>query len=244
MNKKTRMKLLLGLLFTFAAAAVDAAGPAHLEPSGVNIKDTAALQRGAKLFVNYCLSCHSANYMRYKRLSEDLGLSEEVVMDNLVFADRKIGDTMAITMSAEDAEDWFGKAPPDLSLVGRSRGADWLYAYMRSFYRDESGGWNNTVLDNAAMPHVLWELQGIQEAVFHEDEHSARVFDRFELAQPGRQSPEEYEHTVRDLVTFLDYLAEPAKMKRAEIGIWVILFLAVLAFLTYLMKAEYWRDVH
>lgn len=241
---KTSMRILVGLWLALAASSTLAAGGGQLEPSGVNINDRAALQRGARLFVNYCLSCHSANYMRYKRLVEDLGLSEETVMDNLVFPDKKIGDTMTVTMTAEDGAAWFGKAPPDLSLIGRSRGADWLYAYLRSFYRDEAGRWNNTILANAAMPHVLWELQGIQEAVFHDDGHGNRAFDHFTLARPGTQDPEAYDDTVRDLVTFLDYLSEPAKMKRRDIGIWVILFLAVLAFLAYLMKAEYWRDVH
>ena len=202
-----------------ASSTLFAASETHLEPSGVNIKDMAALQRGAGLFVNYCLSCHSASYMRYTRLAQDLELSEEVVMENLVFSDAKIGETMEISMQAEDAERWFGKAPPDLSLVGRSRGSDWLYAYMRSFYEDESGEWNNHVLPNVAMPHVLWQLQ---ESL----------------------SPEEYDNTVRDLVTFLDYLGEPAKLQRKNIGVWGILFLAGFAFLTYLLKAEYWRDVH
>jgi len=220
---------------------------AHIEHAGVNIEDVAALQRGAKLFVNYCLSCHGADYMRYNRLSEDLDLSEEVVMDNLVFADAKIGDTMKIAMRDDDAQRWFGKAPPDLSLAGRSRGADWLYAYMRGFYQDDSGGWNNTVLPNAAMPHVLWRLQGIQTPVYHtvtQGGMELRKIDHLELTTPGLLSPEEYDDTVRDLVTYLDYLGEPAKLKRKNIGIWVMLFLAVFAFLAYLLKAEYWRDIH
>ncbi|MFT5138674.1 MAG: ubiquinol-cytochrome c reductase cytochrome c1 subunit [Lysobacterales bacterium] len=208
-----------GILMVLVSTSIMASSENHIEPSGVNINDTAALQRGAGLFVNYCLSCHSASYMRYSRLAQDLDLSEEVVMENLVFSDAKIGDTMEIAMQAEDAERWFSNAPPDLSLVGRSRGPDWLYAYLRSFYEDESGKWNNHVLPNVAMPHVLWQVQ-------------------------ENLSPEEYDNTVRDLVTFLDYLGEPAKLKRKNIGVWVILFLAVFAFLTYLLKAEYWRDVH
>jgi ubiquinol-cytochrome c reductase cytochrome c1 subunit len=238
--------ILAGLAFLLVSTSSFAAGKAHLEPSGVNIKDMASLQRGAGLFVNNCLSCHSASYMRYNRLSEDLGLSEEVVMENLVFADAKIGDTMEIAMSAEDSERWFGKTPPDLSLVGRSRGADWLYAYMRTFYQDENGEWNNLALPNAAMPHVLWKMQGIQTVAGagHDDDHSADGAVQLELTTPGTLSPEEYDNTVRDLVTFLDYLGEPAKLKRKNIGVWVILFLAVFTFLTYLLKAEYWRDVH
>lgn len=248
MNMSKRIKIATMAVLVLTCPALQAAGESgHVEAAGINIEDVAALQRGAKLFVNYCLSCHRADYMRYNRLSEDLDLSEEVVMDNLVFADAKIGETMRIAMRDDDAERWFGKTPPDLSLAGRSRGADWLYAYMRGFYQDESGGWNNTMLPNAAMPHVLWELQGIQAPVYRAVNEGAvelQVIDHLELATPGRLSPEEYDNTVRDLVTFLDYLSEPAKVKRKRIGIWVILFLAVFTFLAYLLKAEYWRDVH
>jgi ubiquinol-cytochrome c reductase cytochrome c1 subunit len=246
MKRINRKTILAGLAFLLASSSSFGAGNTHLEPSGVNIEDMAALQRGAGLFVNYCMSCHSASYMRYNRLSEDLGLSEDVVMENLVFADAKIGDTMEIAMSAEDSERWFGKTPPDLSLIGRSRGADWLYTYMRTFYQDEYGQWNNLTLPNAAMPHVFWQLQGIQTVAGsgHDDDQSTDGAIHLELTTPGTLSPEEYDNTVRDLVTFLDYLGEPAKLKRKNIGVWVILFLAVFAFLAYLLKAEYWRDVH
>ncbi len=248
MKHMSRHSILTGLVSLLASVSIYAAGGAHLEPSGVNIKDMAALQRGAGVFVNYCLSCHSASYMRYNRLSEDLGLSEEVVMENLVFAETKLGNTMEIAMTDEDSERWFGKTPPDLSLVGRSRGPDWLYAYMRSFYQDEKGGWNNLFLPNTAMPHALWELQGIQtikaDGDHAADSHAAGTVIQLELTSAGKLSPEQYDSTVRDLVTFLDYLGEPAKLKRKKIGVWVILFLAVFTFLTYLLKAEYWRDVH
>lgn len=239
--------LAVGMALAPFASLMAAGGEQEMESAGVNISDIAALQRGARVFVNYCLSCHSANYMRYNRLAEDLDLPEELVMQNLVFADAKIGETMRIAMDSEDAKEWFGKAPPDLSLIGRSRGADWLYAYLRSFYRDESGAWNNTVMPNASMPHVLWQLQGVQEPVYTthiEGGVELRVIEYLELASPGILSSEEYTETVRDLVTFLDYLGEPAKMKRKNIGVWVLLFLAVFAFLAYLLKVEYWRDVH
>lgn len=227
----------------FSAVAMAASEGGYIEHSGVNTRDVAAAQRGAKLFVNYCLSCHSAQYMRYNRLAEDLNLSEELVMDNLVFADAKFGDTMEIAMRPADAEDWLGAPPPDLSLAARSRGVDWLYSYMKGFYRDETGGWDNLLLPNAAMPHVLWHLQGIQEPVYH-TVNGEDVIEKLELVEPGEMSPEEYESTVRDLVTFLDYLSEPSKLKRKSVGIWVMVFLAFFAFLTYLLKAEYWRDVH
>lgn len=243
MNKLTRI-LTVSMLFLGVSGGVSAAGEAvHLEHAGVNTRDVAALQRGAKWYVNYCFSCHSAKYMRYNRLSEDLNLSEEVVMENLVFSDAKIGDTMDIAMSPEQATKWLGKEPPDLSLIARSRGVDWLYTYLKSFYQDETGGWNNLILPNASMPHVLWELQGIQKPVYAQH-GGVEVVDHLTLAVDGLQSPEEYEETVRDLVTFLDYVSEPAKLKRKNVGIWVMLFLTVFAALAYALKAEYWRDIH
>ena len=243
MNKKTfSVVFCLATLLSFTAP-VFAAGGGALEHANVNIRDTAAVQRGARLFVNYCLSCHNASFMRYNRLAEDLGLDEEVVMENLVFADAKIGETMEVAMRPEDAEKWLGKAPPNLSLMSRSRGADWLYTYLLTFYQDETGAWNNRVLPNASMPHVMWQLQGIQKPVYASHD-GQDVVDHLVLAKPGLQSPEEYEDTVRDLVTFMEYLGEPAEVKRKNVGIWVLLFLALFAFVAYLLKAEYWRDVH
>jgi ubiquinol-cytochrome c reductase cytochrome c1 subunit len=243
MNTKPFAVLIsLSALLSFAAP-VFAAGGGALMHADVNVRDTAAIQRGARLFVNYCLSCHSASYMRYNRLAEDLGLDEDVVMDNLVFADVKIGETMDIAMQPEDAEAWLGKVPPDLSLHSRSRGADWLYTYLMTFYQDESGSWNNRVLPNASMPHVFWQLQGIQKPVYTSQD-GQDVVDHLVLAEPGLQTPEEYERTVRDLVTFMEYLGEPAKLVRKDVGIWVLLFLAAFALLAYALKAEYWRDVH
>ena len=237
------LALALVALLLVSPLAGAAGGGGNLMHAGVNTRDVAAVQRGAKWFVSYCLSCHSANYMRYNRLSEDLGLTEEQVMGNLVYSDAKIGETMSIAMQPEQSAVWLGKTPPDLSLIARSRGTDWLYTFLKTFYQDESGGWNNLVLPNASMPHVLWQLQGIQRPVMaeHGDGHA---IEGFELVTPGLQSPEEYDATVKDLVTFLDYLAEPAKLKRKSIGIWVMLFLTVFALIAYALKAEYWRDVH
>jgi ubiquinol-cytochrome c reductase cytochrome c1 subunit len=243
--KATTLKIMIAMAAVLAwpGMAGAAGGAAELEPSGINVNDMASLQRGAKMFVNYCLSCHSADYMRYKRLSEDLQLSEEMVMDNLVFADAKIGDRMTIAMDPEDSARWFGKTPPNLTLIARARGADWLYAFLRTFYQDESGRWNNLMLPNAAMPHVLWQLQGIQRPAAGEG-HGGEEPAALELAVPGRLAPAEYDATIRDLVAYLDYMSEPAKLKRKNIGVWVMLFLAVFALLAYLLKAEYWRDVH
>ncbi|MDT8319850.1 MAG: cytochrome c1 [Xanthomonadales bacterium] len=232
---------LVGLLAGVEPAL--AAGGGDLEHARINVRDTAAIQRGAKLFVNYCLPCHSANYMRYNRLSEDLGLDQNMVLQNFVFTDAQIGDRMTVSMRPKDAQAWLGKAPPDLSVTARSRGADWLYTYMKTFYRDGTGSWNNVVLPNASMPHVLWDLQGIQEPVYvaHGEE---QVLDHLKLVEPGLQTPGEYETTVRDLVTFMVYLSEPSQVKRKNIGVWVLLFLVVFAMVAYLLKAEYWRDVH
>jgi len=240
--KKTPVLLIVGF-FISSFTALTLASESHVEHAGVNIRDLAAVQHGAKLFVNYCLSCHSANYMRYHRLSKDLGLSKEMVMKNLVFSDAKIGDPMTIAMDPDQSKKWFGKTPPDLSVIARARSDDWLFTYLKSFYQDETGGWNNLALPNAAMPHVLWRLQGIQKPVYvtHGNE---KVVDHLKLATPGLESPEEYDKTVRDLVSFLDYLSEPSKLRRKSLGIWVMLFLVVFALLAYALKAEYWRDVH
>ncbi len=236
------------LLLPLSSFGVSAFGGAGLEHSGANINDTASLQRGAKWFVNYCMGCHTISYMRYNRLAEDLGLSEEMVMENLVFGDAKFGETMDIAMDEDQAKSWFGKTPPDLSLIGRSRSSDWLYSYLRGFYQDETGGWNNTLLPNASMPNVLWRLQGIQTPVYRQETSESGfthdVIDHFQLTTPGTQSPHEFEETARDIAAFLEYAGEPAKLQRKGIGVWVILFLALFTFIAYLLKVEYWRDVH
>jgi ubiquinol-cytochrome c reductase cytochrome c1 subunit len=247
MKKKTASLIFSLTAMLLAASPVFAAGGGTLESAGINVRDVAAIQRGAKWFVNYCFSCHSASYMRYNRLAEDLGLDEDLVQKNLIFADVKIGETMDIAMRPEDSESWLGKTPPDLSLISRSRGNDWLFTYMKTFYQDESGAWNNLVLPNVSMPHVFWQMQGIQKlsGSGHDDGHgSEQGAGQLVLATTGRMTPEQYEETVRDLVTFLDYLSEPAKLKRKNLGIWVMLFLLLFAGVAYALKVEYWRDVH
>ena len=236
------------LLLPLSTFPVSASGGAGVEHSGANIGDTASLQRGAKWYINYCMGCHSISYMRYNRLAADLELSEDMVMQNLVFSSAKFADTMDIAMDPEQAKSWFGKIPPDLSLIGRSRGADWLYSYLLGFYQDENGDWNNTLLPNASMPHVLWSLQGIQTPVYRQetsaDGFTSEAIDHFELTTAGTQSPHEFEETARDIAAFLDYAGEPAQLKRKGVGVWVILFLVLFTFVAYLLKAEYWRDVH
>lgn len=248
MKKFATYLFFAALLLPVTGFTVSASGGAGVEHSGANIEDTASLQRGAKWYVNYCFGCHALNYQRYNRLAEDLDLSEEMVMQNLVYSNAKFADTMSIAMDPEQAEAWFGKTPPDLSLIGRSRGADWIYSYLRSFYQDESGEWNNMLLPNAAMPNVLWHLQGIQTPVYRQETtasgYTHEVIDHFELSTAGTQSPEEFEETARDIAAFLEYVGEPAKLKRKGVGIWVILFLVLFTFIAYLLKVEYWRDVH
>ncbi len=241
-------KLLLLLIFILGAGPVMASGEGEIiKPSGVDVFDAAARQSGAKWFINYCLSCHSANYMRYNRLAEDFGLSADQVRENFIFDNRRMGSPMTIAMDKEDAELWFGKKPPDLSLIGRSRGADWIYAYLRAFYVDETGSWNNQLLPNLSMPHVLWELQGIRKAVYHvgtdDNGNETREIDHFEMIQPGSMTEEEYDQVARDLATFFEYLGDPAKLKRKAIGWKVMAFLVLLTFFAYLLKAEYWRDI-
>jgi ubiquinol-cytochrome c reductase cytochrome c1 subunit len=208
----------------------------------VDLSDKTSLQNGARIFVNYCLSCHSAAYMRYNRLGKDLGISEELVKENLLFAADKVGDLMKAVMPAQDAKAVFGVVPPDLTVISRSRGPDWVYTYMRSFYRDDKSysGWNNTVFPHVAMPHVLYEWQGHQRAVFDKD----GKFERFELERTGSMKAKDYDSAMRDLTNFLVYLGEPAKLERYRIGAYVIAFLLLLLVFAYLLKKEYWKDVH
>ena len=232
----------LGCLALGANAAGDMAY--EMVPAGNDIGNVASLQRGAKYFVNYCMGCHSAQYVRYNRVAEDLEISEDQLVRNLMFAAEKPFETMQVAMPAEDALRWFGQSPPDLSLIARSRGTDYLYGFLRTFYLDDSKptGVNNLVLAGASMPHVLWELQGWQRKIEETDEAGKSV-TRLELVTPGRLSPAEYDEFVRDLVNFLDYMAEPVQLQRRQLGIWVLLFLLVFGILSYLLKNEIWKDV-
>jgi ubiquinol-cytochrome c reductase cytochrome c1 subunit len=216
-----------------------------LEPANNNVANTASLQRGAKYFVNYCMGCHSAQYVRYNRLGQDLQLSEQQLIDNLMFTGERPFDTMAIAMRPEDSVRWFGISPPDLSLIARSRGTDYIYSFLRGFYAaaDRPTGVNNVILPGTAMPHVLWELQGTQRAVFTTDEHNVEVFEKFELARPGDLSPGEFDEVVRDIVNFLDYISEPIKRQRQQLGTRVIGFLLVFLLIAYMLKKEIWKDV-
>ncbi len=237
-----------GLLLSFTAFA---AGPgAPLQQSGTDISDKASLQRGAQLYMNYCVGCHSLKYLRYSRMAADLGLTEEEVMNNLNLTGAKFGEQIVSSMPAEQAAKWFGQVPPDLTLTARVKlgGPDWIYTYLKSFYLDESRplGWNNTLFPNASMPNVLWEQQGQQRAIYGEPDAATGdpVVESLEIATPGTQSAAEFDQTVRDITAFLEYASEPIAAKRQGLGVWVILFLAFLAFLAWLLKNEYWKDVH
>ncbi|AOU99017.1 cytochrome C [Acidihalobacter yilgarnensis] len=220
----------------------------HLRSVDVDMTDNAALQRGAKYFVNYCLSCHSLSAVRYN-LFERLGLTPEQIRGNLIFTDRKIGETMAVAMRPEDAKRWFGAPPPDLSVIARARGADWLYTYLTTFYLDDTRptGVNNLAFPKVGMPDVIWQLQGLQAAIPlsggpHQNSSDVSI-DHLNLVQPGTMTPVEYEHAAQDLVAFLVYVGEPSKLERQRLGLWVLAFLALLFVVSYFLKKEYWKDV-
>ena len=233
-------KFLLALVLMLPLLAAANEG-VKLDHAPIDPNNQASLQRGAKLFVNYCLNCHSAASMRYNRL-QDIGLTEAQIKANLLFADQKVGDTMTVAMNKADAKAWFGASPPDLSVEARARGADWLYSYLRSFYRDDTRptGWNNLVFDKVAMPHVLWQLQGQQ--ILKEDEATGEHV--LVLDKKGTMSPAEYNQTVADLVNYLVFMAEPFKQHDKKLGLLVLAFLGLLLVLTYYLKKEFWKDIH
>ena len=218
-----------------------------MESANVRADDIASLQRGSRLFFNYCSGCHGLQYLRYSRIAEDLGLSEDDVQANLNFTGAKPGEQVHVALTDADAQKFFGKMPPDLSVIARVRGSDWIYNYLKSFYLDEARpvGWNNTVFPNASMPNPLWEMQGLQHAEYGAaDAGGERPVEKLVLAEPGSQTPEQFDQTVRDITAFLEYAGEPAALKRQSMGVWVVLFLAFFTFLAWLLKKEYWRDVH
>ena len=243
-------RLFIVLLLSVPMVGMASSGGTSMKTADVDVSNTPSLQRGARNFMNYCSGCHSAKYVRFNRLAEDLGLTESQVLDNLMFAAERPFDTIKVAMPADDAKRWFGQTPPDLSLIARSRGTDWLYNFLLSFYEDssKSTGMNNLVLPGASMPHVLWELQGTQRVVHRIEKDAAgnehEVFDHFELASAGKLSAEEYDAFVLDTVNFLEYIGEPVKLERVSLGIWVMFFLLVFFLLAYALKKEYWKDVH
>lgn len=246
---KTALRILVASL-SLTAASVFASGGAnvHLDNAPINLKDTASLQRGAKTFINYCLNCHNAQFMRYSHLTQ-IGLTELQIKENLLFTTDKIGDTMVSALDPVDAKDWFGGVPPDLTLSARVRGSDWLYTYLRSFYRDDTtpSGWNNTVFQNVAMPHVLHDLQGTQTMgkVGEQRGHDGKMEPIMKLGidRAGTMSTAEYDRYVADLVNYMSYMAEPARGQRTQLGVLALFFLVIAFFITLWLKHEYWKDV-
>lgn len=237
--------VLAGLLLSGSALA---AGGGALQQAGNDLGDQASLQRGAALYMNYCSGCHSLKYVRYSRIARDLGLTEDQVQASLNFTGAKVGEQVHAAMAPADAQEWFGQAPPDLTLVSRVRGSDWIYTYLKSFYLDDERplGWNNTLFPNASMPNPLWMMQGLQRAEYGAADQATgeRPVERLVVEAPGTVAPEAYDQAVRDITNFLEYVGEPAALQRQGLGVWVILFLAFFTFLAWLLKQEYWRDVH
>ncbi|MGH1541077.1 MAG: cytochrome c1 [Arenicella sp.] len=264
------MKKLLAIILIVASPLTFAAGGhnENLDSVYIDMGDQASLQNGAKLFVNYCLSCHSAAYMRYERVATDLDIPLQRLKDNLMFTTEKPGDLMQTSMSSKDAKKWFGVTPPDLTLVARVRSPEWIYTYLRSFYLDEKSpsGWNNSLFENVAMPHVMYELQGAPKLMSlpgegdhddssekHGDAHAAETVDEstysaggavFDMSKRGKLSNAEFDSSMRDLTNFLVYMGEPAQMSRKKIGVYTLIFLLIFLLLAMVLKKEYWRDVH
>jgi ubiquinol-cytochrome c reductase cytochrome c1 subunit len=249
------IKKLIGAvaLMLTCTTAFAAEGGFPLDKAPYRVNDMSSLQNGAKLFVNYCLNCHSASFMRYNRL-RDIGLTEQQIKDNLLFGDVKVGDTMKSAIDPRQAKEWFGANPPDLTVISRSRsghggtGADYIYTYLRTYYRDntKATGWNNLAFPNVGMPHALWELQGQREPVFESRNvhgHETPVFTGWKQVTPGTLTPLQYDQAVGDLVGYLQWMGEPEQNTRVRVGVWVLLFLGVLTIFTWRLNAAFWKDV-
>jgi ubiquinol-cytochrome c reductase cytochrome c1 subunit len=252
---KNLKKFALGLMMALGlvAGAQASGGGIAWDKAPNRTNDLGALQHGAKLFANYCLNCHSAAYMRINRL-KDIGLTEQQIKDNLMFTSDKIGDTMKAAIDPKQAKEWFGANPPDLTVIARAKaghggtGPDYLYTYLRTYYRDDMRptGWNNLVFPNVGMPHALWELQGERKPIFEEIEehgHKVHVFKGWEQVKPGLMTPAQYDDAVADLVSYMQWMAEPAQNTRVRIGVWVLLFLSVFTLIAWRLNAAYWKDV-
>lgn len=248
-------KLIVALVATLGlmAGAQASEGGMVWDKAPNKTNDLGALQHGAKLFVNYCLNCHSAAFMRFNRL-QDIGLTEKQIKENLLFPTDKVGETMKAAIDPRQAKDWFGANPPDLTVIARSRagaggsGPDYLYTYLRTYYRDETKatGWNNLAFPNVAMPHVLWELQGERKPVYEEMEehgHKVAVFKGWQQVKPGLMSPLQYDEAIGDLVGYLQWMGEPAQNNRVRIGVWVLMFLLILTFAAWRLNASFWKNV-
>ena len=229
-------RIIILILLLIQSSFIFASEEIHLEKAPIDLSDQPSLQKGARTFINYCLNCHSAKYMRYNKLL-DIGLSKKDIKENLLFTGKKIGDPMEISMPVAESKKWFGATPPDLSVVARSRGPDWIYSYMKGFYRDSSReiGWNNIVYANSAMPHILWELEGEQEL----DKNTGEL----SLIKAGKLNQKEYDAVIVDLTNYITYMSEPGQLKRKKMGFYVVGFLLLLLVLTVKLKKEFWKDI-
>jgi ubiquinol-cytochrome c reductase cytochrome c1 subunit len=250
MARRFPLLSLAALLLAVPGLAAAAAPGIPLQYADINLRDQASLQRGARLYVNYCLGCHSLQYVRYNQLAEGLGLTDELVAEHLRFTGDSPHDQMRIAMPAEDAGNWFGMAPPDLTLVARARSVNWVYTFLKSFYVDPASpttGANNKVLEGTAMPYVLWDLQGLQAPVYRQGQGDGasgqQSFEGFELVAPGQLTPAEFDRAALDITAFLSWTAEPMQLQRQRLGMWVLLFLFFLFALSYLLYKEIWKDV-
>ena len=229
-------KIIIFILLLIQSSFIFASEEVYLEKAPIDLSDQPSLQKGARTFINYCLNCHSAKYMRYNKLL-DIGLSKKDIKENLLFTGKKIGDPMEISMPVKESKKWFGATPPDLSVIARSRVSDWIYSYMKGFYRDSSReiGWNNLVYTNSAMPHILWELQGEQGL----DKNTGKL----SLIKAGKLNQKEYDSVITDLTNFITYMSEPGQLKRKKMGFYVVGFLLLLLVLTVKLKKEFWKDI-
>ncbi|MDH5393988.1 MAG: cytochrome c1 [Gammaproteobacteria bacterium] len=246
-------KLITALLLAVAPSLVFAAGGGiQLDHANIDVSNKEAIQRGAKTFVNYCLSCHSAAYMRYNRLGADAGMTDQQLKDNLIFTrnkkgeQTKVGELMKNAMTEDYAKEAFGTKVPDLTVIARSRGTDWLYTYLRTFYVDAGrpSGHNNKAFPDVGMPNVLWEMQGVQQAEIRVDDKGSRHVESLSIIKPGTHSVAEFDQVVNDLVTYLAYMGEPMQLERQSIGFWTLGFLLIFFVVAYMLKKEYWKDVH
>lgn len=243
--KKTITALLLATIALTSTGIVLASGGVHLESANIDVDDKASLQRGAKVFTDYCLSCHSAKFVRFNRVATDLDMTETQVMENINHIGAKFGGTMTAVMTDDYAKEAFGAVPPDLSLVARSRGVDWLYTYLISFYTDTSKttGHNNVVFKDVGMPNIFWKQEGVKEAVYEEHD-GVKTLTGMKVVEKGTMSEEEFHTMIRDLVAFLSYIGEPNQSYRKSLGVYVLVFLFFFFGVAYAMKKDYWKDVH
>ena len=243
--KKTILVLLLTTIAMISTSAAMASGGYPKSPANVNVDDIESLQRGAKVFADYCLSCHSAKFVRFNRVATDLGMSETDVMANLNHLGAKFGGTMTATMTEAYAKEAFGAVPPDLSLLARSRGVDWLYTYLTGFYADSSKttGHNNVIFKDVGMPNIFWKQEGVKKPVYEEHEGTKHIVG-VEVVEKGTMAPEEFDTMIRDLVAFMSYIGEPNQSYRKSLGIYVLIFLFIFFGVAYAMKKDYWKDVH